>query len=111
MKYRTDGELILKRKIADFENTYFGGESFPQIFGSGCSRTCRLFQRSPLPGRGTVWFFPSIEELTEDSLQFDENSMLYRKTIELAEYFTRESRGDFLYPCLIYQEMPMLLLT
>src|SRR5690606_17689640 len=44
---------------------------------------------------GTVWFFPSIEELKEDSLQFDENSMLYRKTLELAEYYISESKGDF----------------
>lgn len=96
MKYRTDGELILKIKIADFENTYFGGESFPQIFlDLGAAGHAGYFKGARYQVEETVWFFPSIEELTEDSLQFDENSMLYRKTIELAEYFTRESRGDF----------------
>ena len=96
LKYRTDGELILKKRLFEFENTYFGGESFPQIFlNLGAAGHAGFFKGAKYYIENTVWFFPSIEELQERSLQFDENSMLYRKTIELAEYYTRESKGDF----------------
>lgn len=32
LKYWTDGESIVKRYKRYFENTYFGGEAFPQVF-------------------------------------------------------------------------------
>lgn len=43
----------------------------------------------------TLWFYPFIKNLSKDTLDFDPESFLYRKTIDLAQYLVNESKGDF----------------
>ena len=41
-----------------------------------------------------MWFFPSLQD--PDDLEFDENSFLYKKTLELARAFVEDSKGDYM---------------
>lgn len=97
----TDGEWVLKRYLNYFENTYFGGEAFPQVFlylgaagHAGYFKNVRYQVESTTPN-GTLWFFPSILDWEKDTLEFDPNSILYKKTLEMARYFVSESKGRY----------------
>ena len=77
------------------ENTYFGGEAFPSIFVNlGAAGHAGFFMGEKHYVGDSVWFFPSLEEPGE--LEFDENSFLYQKTLELARAYAEDSRGDYL---------------
>lgn len=96
IRYWTDGELILKRYTSFFENTYFGGEAFPQIFPDlGAAGTAGFFKNIRCQFENTVWFFPFIEEWKENLMEFDSDSFLYKKTLELVRYFVDESKGRY----------------
>lgn len=93
---RTDPETIIKNKRAEFSETYFAGEAFPQIFidlGAGGHAGFFKGARYKLE-ENTVWFFPSCEE--PDELVFDPESFLYKKTLSLASDLARDSRGDYI---------------
>lgn len=53
IKYWTDGEWIVKRNKTFFENTYLGGEAFPQIWLN-------------LGAAGTAGFFKNVKHQFED---------------------------------------------
>lgn len=89
-----DGELILKQGLHNMEATYYGGDSFPlMILDLGAAGVAGFFKGSRYQLEDTVWFFPSLKE--GEDLEFDENAVLYRKTIELAKYFADESNGRY----------------
>ncbi|MBQ3125715.1 MAG: trimethylamine corrinoid protein 2 [Clostridia bacterium] len=93
--YWTDPEHIIKRNRLAMENTYYGGEAFPLIFiNLGASGHAGFFKGERHYFENSVWFFPSLEDPAE--LEFDENSFLYRKTLELARAFAEDSRGDYI---------------
>lgn len=93
----TDGEWILRRNKTYFESTYFGGEATPQIFlNLGAAGHAGFFKNARYQFENTVWFFPVINDWDEDALEFDPDSFLYNKTIELAKYLVNESKGSFL---------------
>ncbi len=97
IRYWTDGEWILERKLKEFENTFFGGECFPQLFVNlGAGGHGGFFKDISYKFKeNTVWFFPFIEDWEKDASVFDPDSFLYRKTIELAKYFVQESKGRY----------------
>ncbi len=95
IKYWTDPELIIERERARMENTYFAGESFPSIFVNlGAGGHAGFFMGSKHQFGDSVWFFPSLTDL--DELEFDENSFMYQKTLELARAFAEDSKGDYM---------------
>ena len=94
--YWTDPERIIRRNRFRMENTYYGGESFPAIFlDLGAGGHAGFFKGERHYFGDSVWFFPSLTD--PDDLEFDENSFMYRKTLELARAFAEDSRGDFHY--------------
>lgn len=97
IKYWTDGEWILKRNLKRFENTYFDGDSFPQIFlNLGASGHAGFFKKAVYQFKeNTVWFFFSHPEMNSQHIEFDPDSFLYKKTIEIARYLTKESKKSF----------------
>ncbi len=96
IRYWTDGEYVLKRMLNYFENTYFGGDAFPQIFiNLGAAGHAGFFKNIKFEFEDTVWFMPYIEDVEKDEIQFDPEAVLYKKTIELAKYFTDESRKRY----------------
>ena len=96
LRYWTDGEWILKRHLDYFENSYFGGEATPQIFiNLGAGGHAGFFKNMKYQFEETVWFFPGVNDWDKDELEFDPESFLYKKTIELAKYYTAESKGRY----------------
>lgn len=96
IRYWTDGEWITRRYRKFFENTYFGGEAFPQIFlNLGAAGLAGFFKNVRHQFEDTVWFFPFIKDWDENLLEFDQNSYLYKKAVELAKYFVDDSKGAY----------------
>ena len=93
-----DGERILGERIAAFERTYFAGDALPQIWlNLGAAGHAGFFKGARYGfGESTVWFSPSLPTEGEPEIEFDPESVLYRKTLELAQYFADESRGRYL---------------
>ena len=96
LKYWTDGEWIVSRYKRYFENTYFGGDSFPHVWlNLGAAGIAGYFTKSRFQFENTVWYFPFIEYYDRDFPEFDPDGFLYRKTLELARYLVNESKGSF----------------
>ena len=91
----TDPERIIQRNRLLMENTYYGGEAFPCIFlDLGAGGHAGFFKGAKYYFGDSVWFFPTLTDV--DSLEFDENSFLFQKTIELAKAFAEDSQGDYM---------------
>jgi len=98
----TDGEYILQRNLRRFEETYFAGDAFPQIWlNLGASGHAAFFTGAKYGfDVSTIWFEPSLrDESATDaalpSIEFDTNAPLYLATLDLARYFTNEAQGRF----------------
>ena len=90
----TDPERIIKRNRTVMENSYYAGEAYPSIFVDlGAGGHAGFFKGARHYFGDSVWFFPSLAD--PDELEFDENSFLYKKTIELAKAFAEDSKGDY----------------
>ena len=91
----TDPELIIRRSRLQMEHTYYGGEAFPAIFVNlGASGHAGYFKGEKHYLENSVWFFPSLTD--PNALEFDENSFMYRKTLELTKAYVEDSRGDYM---------------
>ena len=90
----TDPERIIKRNREVMENSYYAGEAYPSIFVDlGAGGHAGFFKGAKHYFGDSVWFFPSLED--PNDLEFDENSFLFKKTIELAKAFAEDSKGDY----------------
>ena len=95
ISYWTDAERIIKRSRYRMENTYYAGDSFPAIFVDlGAAGHAGFFKGAKHYFGDSVWFFPSLENPSD--LEFDENSFLFKKTIELAKAYAEDSKGDYM---------------
>lgn len=95
LPYWTDPEHIIRRNRAMMKNTYYGGESFPIMpLNLGASGHSGFFKGERHQFADTVWFFPWWTGL--ENMEFDENSFLFKKTIELARAFAEDSKGDYM---------------
>ncbi len=94
-RYWTDPECIIGRNRRRMENTYYGGEAFPSInLDLGAAGHAGFFKGAKHFFGDSVWFFPSLTDV--ETLEFDENSFLYQKTLELAKAFAEDSKGDYI---------------
>ena len=94
-RYWTDPEQVIRRNRTLMENTYYGGDAFPAIFVDlGAGGHAGFFRGAKYYFGDSVWFFPSLDDL--DSLEFDEHSFLFRKTLELARAYAEDSHGDYM---------------
>lgn len=94
LRHWTDPETIIKRNRARMAATHYAGDSFPQAFlDLGAAGHAGFFSGARHQFGDSVWFFPSLDELSE--LAFDEHSFLYQKTLELARALVRDSGGDY----------------
>lgn len=90
----TDPELVLRRNLNWFENTYYSGDSLPiLIHDLGPAGHAGYFKGVRLQFEGTVWFESDIEDY--DDLVFDPDSFAYRKTLDLARSYVSAAKGDF----------------
>ncbi len=96
IRYWTDGEAVLEREVNHFENTFFGGDAFPQVFlDLGAAGHAGFIKGSRYRFENTVWFSPIFDDIEANDVKFDENSFLYQKTIELAKYYVSMSNGRY----------------
>ena len=93
--YWTDPDAIIARNRYRMEHTYYGGESFPAIFVDlGAGGHAGFFKGAKHYFGDSVWFFPSLENPYD--IEFDEDSFLFQKTLELAKAFVEDSKGDYM---------------
>ncbi|WP_394917542.1 hypothetical protein [uncultured Robinsoniella sp.] len=98
-KYWTDGEMVLNRNLACMEHTYYAGDAFPLVWLNLGPSGHAAFTKGVRWGYepSTIWFEPIMEEeLEPEKITLCRESFFYTKTIELAKYFTEESRGRYL---------------
>jgi hypothetical protein len=57
--------------------------------------TAGFFKNARHQCEDTVWFFPFINDWDRNKLEFDTESFLYKKTLELAKFFVNESKGNY----------------
>jgi hypothetical protein len=104
---RTEAELVrhwldpednLRRMIARFEQTYYGGEAYPATTMCLGASAMAAFYGSRVEYRPeTAWFHPVIKDLETFAWSFDpETAPLYRATFDNTRYFARECRGRYL---------------
>ena len=92
----TDPDYIIPSRRRGFEKMYYGGDAFPVIqLNLGASGHAGFFKGSKFQfAENTVWFFKSLNNPRE--LEFDRDSFLYRKHLELARALAEDSRGDYI---------------
>jgi len=95
IKYWTDPEWVIKRQRDAMEQTWFGGEAFPLAnLDLGAAGHAGFFKGAKHSFEDSVWFFPSLTDF--EDMEFDENSFLYQKTLELAKAMADDSKGDYM---------------
>ena len=94
--YWTDPEWLVKRTRIEMEHTWYGGDSFPTaLVNLGAAGQAGFFRDSKHHfDPHSVWFFPSHSDLSE--LEFDENSFLYRSTVDVTRALVEDSGGDYM---------------
>lgn len=91
---RTDPNRLIEQNRLIMEHTYYGGDAFPLAsVDLGASGHAGFFKGAKYQIGDTVWFFPSLED--PEKLEFDENSYLFEKTLELARALAQDSGGDY----------------
>ena len=91
-----DTEVIMNRYLHYFENTYFAAESLPiaNVFlGPGVTAS---YLGSPyILAQRTIWFESIIKDWEKDKIVFDENSFMWKKTLELTKAAVELGKGKF----------------
>jgi hypothetical protein len=94
--YWLDAETIVKRNILRFENSAYYGEAFPLLnFNLGAVSHAGYFAGARYRYRESLWFEPTILDLTKDAVRFDPGQLLYKKTMELADALAAAAGGQF----------------
>lgn len=95
LSWWTDTERVMARERFRMEHTYFAGEAVPAMdISLGAAGHAGFFKGADYRFEDSLWFFPSLED--PDELEFDENSFLYQKMLEMARAFAQDSRGDYM---------------
>ena len=80
---RMDPERFIQQNRLVMAHTYYGGDAFPLVsLDLGASGHAGFFKGAKYQIGDTVWFFPTLEN--PDTLEFDESSCLFQKTLEFA---------------------------
>jgi hypothetical protein len=94
--YWWDPETVLARNLQRFENTAHYGEAFPLVnLNLGAVSHAGYFAGAKYSYRESLWFEPTIIDIESDTLRFDPNQLLYRKTLELADALAAAAQGRF----------------
>jgi len=94
-KWWTDSEIQIKRHRHGFENTYFGGDAFPVMSHNLGPAGLAGFFEGAIPRFGpSIWY--AISLMSYADLKFDPTSLMYQKSISMAEEYVRDSQGDYI---------------
>ena len=95
-RYWADPEWRIKRSRIAVEHTWYGGDAFPLVdVNLGAAGHAGFFKGAKHGfAPTTVWFEPTLENL--EDLEFDDNSFLYKRTLELVRAAAEDSNGDYM---------------
>lgn len=96
--FLTDPEMIRKRHMKKFANTYFAGDAFPLVnLNMGPSGHAAFVKGVEVDYTDTMWYHPIMEdELDPEKIVLDPDSYLYRQTFNAAKYLCEEAEGEYL---------------
>ena len=93
----TNLPYVLAEKEKVFASTYYGGESFPQIWlNYGACGHAAYFGSAYKVTEETVWFEPVINNWHTDRLEFQKSHPLLKQQMEAARFFAEQGRGRFM---------------
>ena len=98
LQYHTDPEIVYKRSIHDFENTYFGGDAIPNVsINLGAVSAAGFLGSKPRVNNEIIWFEQCIFDLGKDKIDFSyKNSEYWKLTKNLTEYCSQMGKDKFL---------------
>ena len=96
-RWYTDGEWMLERYRESWDNSTWIGDRLPTVWlNLGASGHAGFFKGIKAHYSDMAVLFKNTLDEEIPSLEFDENSIWYKKTLEVAQYLADESNGDFL---------------
>lgn len=96
-RYMDDPARVVREKTVLMEHTFYGGEAFPQIWMNyGPVGHAAYFDAPYHVGETTTWFEPVLDDMTENSLRFNEENQILKWQTEAARIFAREGAGKFI---------------
>jgi len=97
-KWWLDAEDNLKRMLAQFERTYYGGEAYPATTMDLGASIMSGFYGSPVELRKeTVWYHACVEDWAAYPLEFDpETNLYYQAVIDATRFYAQESQERFM---------------
>ena len=95
VKWWTDAEQVIKRHRSGFENTYYAGDAFPLLVHNlGPAGHAGFFKGAKPIFEDSIWYEPSLDDYGD--LVFDDESFLYKKTLELAKAYAQDAKGAYM---------------
>lgn len=96
-EYYTNKEWILDRNLKRFENTYFGGDAFPNIFAFlGTGGHAKYFKGAKFHcAKDTIWYDHIINDPEKDRLVFDAESDIFKLEKENFRFFAEKGKDKF----------------
>lgn len=95
--YMDDPYRVMEEKEKIMAHTFYGGEAFPQIWMNyGPVGHAGYFNAPYHVGETTTWFDPILEDINDDTLNFDSHNQILEWQIEAAKIFSKYGKGKFL---------------
>ena len=94
-----DKALILNNSLYEFAHTYYGGMAFPNLWiDLGPGVPAAFMGASHFFGDGSIWYDGEhlLKDWTDaDKLAFNYESFMWKKLLELTQYYCANSNGNF----------------
>ncbi len=95
-KNYTDADIITKRCIEKFENTYFAGDALACVFPNfGTAGHVQYLGAEPVYLPETIWYKPSMEEYDLDRLKFSKDNKAFKRHFDLVKTLVEKSNGQY----------------
>jgi len=91
-------EYIIKKARLNFENTFFGGESYPILWPNLGPDVFSAFYGADIEfGENTSWAHPIITDWDKAlNLTLDDKSFWYKKIVQMTKDIVEDSKGDYM---------------
>ena len=91
----TDPQQVIARFRDEFKGTYYAGDAFPVLnHNLGPAGHAGFFKGAVPRYESSIWYEPTLENYAD--LEFDPESFLYRKTLELAKAYAQDAKGEYI---------------
>lgn len=91
-----DTDLLMQKYLRYFENTYFPAESLPMVNVNLGPGVTAAYLGTPFNlDKRTIWFQHIIDDWDKNTFDFDENSFMWKKTLEITNKAAELGKGRF----------------